>query len=163
MRVFERFSTLDTVSSGARRSFWDAGPLPIVPLFGYDLSRYDELFEDKLSLFAELLKGGPVTWSGHARGGFRRVGLSADRKREARPGLAWGEPGIGGARGTLRSAVDARDHRRQSRAFRPFVDLYRQALEKLGQPMLPVAVHSPGYVAATDERARNGSGRTTKR
>jgi alkanesulfonate monooxygenase SsuD/methylene tetrahydromethanopterin reductase-like flavin-dependent oxidoreductase (luciferase family) len=38
--------------------------------------------------------------------------------------------------------------------FRPFVDLYRQALEKLGQSMLPIAVHSPGHVAATDEQAR---------
>jgi alkanesulfonate monooxygenase SsuD/methylene tetrahydromethanopterin reductase-like flavin-dependent oxidoreductase (luciferase family) len=39
--------------------------------------------------------------------------------------------------------------------FRPYVDLYREALEKLGRPMLPVAVHSPGHVAATDEQARN--------
>jgi alkanesulfonate monooxygenase SsuD/methylene tetrahydromethanopterin reductase-like flavin-dependent oxidoreductase (luciferase family) len=39
--------------------------------------------------------------------------------------------------------------------FRPFVELYRQALEKLGQPELPVAVHSPGHVATTDEQARN--------
>jgi len=39
--------------------------------------------------------------------------------------------------------------------FRPFVDLFRQALDSLGQPMLPIAVHSPGHVAATDEQARN--------
>jgi alkanesulfonate monooxygenase SsuD/methylene tetrahydromethanopterin reductase-like flavin-dependent oxidoreductase (luciferase family) len=39
--------------------------------------------------------------------------------------------------------------------FRPFVDLYWQALAKLGQPALPIAVHSPGHVAATDEQARN--------
>ena len=39
------------------------------------------------------------------------------------------------------------------RRFRPFVDLYRQSLEQLGQPLLPIAVHSPGHVAATDEQA----------
>jgi alkanesulfonate monooxygenase SsuD/methylene tetrahydromethanopterin reductase-like flavin-dependent oxidoreductase (luciferase family) len=38
--------------------------------------------------------------------------------------------------------------------FRPFVDLYRHALDELGSPQLPVAVHSPGFVAATDEEAR---------
>ena len=39
--------------------------------------------------------------------------------------------------------------------FRPFVDLYLQSLEKLGQPVLPIAVHSPGHVAETDDQARN--------
>ena len=34
------------------------------PLFGYDLADYEELFEEKATLFAELLKGGPVTWDG---------------------------------------------------------------------------------------------------
>ena len=37
--------------------------------------------------------------------------------------------------------------------FRPFVDLYHRALEQFEQPELPVGVHSPGYVAATDEQA----------
>jgi alkanesulfonate monooxygenase SsuD/methylene tetrahydromethanopterin reductase-like flavin-dependent oxidoreductase (luciferase family) len=39
--------------------------------------------------------------------------------------------------------------------FRPFVDLYLKTLEKLGQPPLPIAVHSPGHVAATDDEAKN--------
>jgi alkanesulfonate monooxygenase SsuD/methylene tetrahydromethanopterin reductase-like flavin-dependent oxidoreductase (luciferase family) len=39
--------------------------------------------------------------------------------------------------------------------FRPFVELYRQSLEKFGRPMLPVAVHSPGHVAGSDEQAKN--------
>ena len=38
--------------------------------------------------------------------------------------------------------------------FRSFVDLFRDALAKLGKPMLPVAVHSPGHVAPTDEQAK---------
>jgi len=37
------------------------------PLFGYRLDDYDVLFEEKLQLFAELLKDGPVTWSGTTR------------------------------------------------------------------------------------------------
>src|ERR671929_1455797 len=68
VRVFERFSTLDAASGGraevivGRGSFTES-----FPLFGYPLDRYELLFEEKLSLFVELLKGQPVTWSGQTR------------------------------------------------------------------------------------------------
>jgi alkanesulfonate monooxygenase SsuD/methylene tetrahydromethanopterin reductase-like flavin-dependent oxidoreductase (luciferase family) len=39
--------------------------------------------------------------------------------------------------------------------FRPYVDLYHQSLEQFGQTLQPVAVHSPGYVANTDDEAKN--------
>jgi len=39
--------------------------------------------------------------------------------------------------------------------FRPYVDLYHQSLERFGKPMQPIAVHSPGHVAATDDQAKN--------
>src|SRR3982750_4661058 len=74
VRVFERFSTLDAVSNGRAEVILGRGSFTeSYPLFGYDLSRYDELFEDKLSLFAELLKGGPVTWSGSTRAAISGV------------------------------------------------------------------------------------------
>ena len=76
VRVFERFSTLDAVSSGRAEVILGRGSFTeSYPLFGYDLSRYEELFEDKLSLFAELLKGGPVTWSGTTRAGVSGVSV----------------------------------------------------------------------------------------
>ncbi|MDQ1490055.1 MAG: hypothetical protein QOJ23_2569 [Actinomycetota bacterium] len=37
------------------------------PLFGYDLGDYEQLFEEKTHLFAELLQGGRVTWQGKTR------------------------------------------------------------------------------------------------
>ena len=39
------------------------------------------------------------------------------------------------------------------RRFRPFVDLYHQALDEAGAPRLPVGIHSPGHVADTDAEA----------
>ena len=39
--------------------------------------------------------------------------------------------------------------------FVPFVDLYHRALNALEAPELPVGVHSPGYVADSDEQARD--------
>jgi alkanesulfonate monooxygenase SsuD/methylene tetrahydromethanopterin reductase-like flavin-dependent oxidoreductase (luciferase family) len=41
------------------------------------------------------------------------------------------------------------------RRFRPYVDLFHQSLEQFSQTSQPVAVHSPGYVADSDEEARN--------
>jgi probable LLM family oxidoreductase len=156
VRVFQRFSTLNALSNGRAEVILGRGSFTeSYPLFGYDLSGYEELFEDKLSLFVELLKGRPVTWSGSTRaaisgatihppienGTLRTwIGVGGSPEsvvRAARYGLPLTLAIIGGS--------PAR--------FRPFVDLYRQALDKLGQPELPVAVHSPGHVAATDEQA----------
>jgi alkanesulfonate monooxygenase SsuD/methylene tetrahydromethanopterin reductase-like flavin-dependent oxidoreductase (luciferase family) len=36
----------------------------------------------------------------------------------------------------------------------PYVELYRKTLAQLGKPMLPIGVHSPGHVAATDQQAK---------
>src|SRR3954468_20258760 len=158
VRVFERFSTLNAVSNGRAEVILGRGSFTeSYPLFGYDLSRYDELFEDKLSLFAELLKGGPVTWTGSTRTAVS--GVEVHPPIENGTLRTWG--GVGGS---PESVVRAARYRLpltlaiiggSPRRFRPFVDLYRDALEKLGQPLLPVAVHSPGHVAATDEQARN--------
>jgi alkanesulfonate monooxygenase SsuD/methylene tetrahydromethanopterin reductase-like flavin-dependent oxidoreductase (luciferase family) len=37
--------------------------------------------------------------------------------------------------------------------FQPYIDLYNRALEQLGEPRHQVGVHSPGYVANSDEEA----------
>ena len=157
VRVFQRFSTLNAISSGRAEVILGRGSFTeSYPLFGYDLSRYEELFEDKLSLFAELLKGHAVNWNGTTRapvsvdavhppiesGALRTwigVGGSPESvRRAARYGLPLTLAVIGGSPGR----------------FQPFADLYRTLLERSGQPPLPIAVHSPGHVAATDEEAR---------
>ena len=69
VRVFQRFSSLDALSNGRAEVILGRGSfIESFPLFGYALDQYEQLFEEKLNLFAELLKGRPVTWSGHARG-----------------------------------------------------------------------------------------------
>ena len=68
IRVYQRFSTLDAASNGraeiivGRGSFTES-----FPLFGYDLSQYEALFEEKLDLLAALIKQKPVTWHGKTR------------------------------------------------------------------------------------------------
>jgi alkanesulfonate monooxygenase SsuD/methylene tetrahydromethanopterin reductase-like flavin-dependent oxidoreductase (luciferase family) len=74
VRVFQRFSTLNAISGGRAEVILGRGSFTeSYPLFGFDLSRYEELFEDRVSLFAALLKGGPVTWSGTTRSALRET------------------------------------------------------------------------------------------
>ena len=66
IRVFQRFSTLNAVSSGRAEVILGRGSESF-PLFGYNLSDYETLLEEKLDLFAAILKNDAVTWQGHIR------------------------------------------------------------------------------------------------
>jgi probable LLM family oxidoreductase len=158
VRVYERFSTLNALSNGraevivGRGSFTES-----FPLFGFDLAQYELLFEERLELFAALLKEQPVTWSGRTR--------SALRNQRVYPPI---EPGStlrvwAGVGGTPQSVVRAAHYQLplmlaiiggSPRRFTPYVDLFHRALGELGHEMLPIGAHSPGHVAATDEQAR---------
>lgn len=68
VRVFERFATLDALSNGRAEVILGRGSFTeSFPLFGFDLADYNQLFEEKIDLFAELLKEKPVTWTGETR------------------------------------------------------------------------------------------------
>src|SRR6201991_3578762 len=68
IRVFQRFSTLDAVSNGRAEVILGRGSFTeSFPLFGFELRQYEQLFEEKLDLFAALLKQEPVTWEGNLR------------------------------------------------------------------------------------------------
>src|ERR1700742_1415331 len=68
IRVFQRFSTVDAASDGRAEVILGRGSFTeSFPLFGFDLKQYEALFEEKLDLFAALLKQEPVTWQGNLR------------------------------------------------------------------------------------------------
>lgn len=158
VRVFQRFATLDAVSHGRAEVILGRGSFTeSFPLFGFDLNQYQELFEEKLHLFNELLAQEPVTWEGKLRPSLDNqriyppiehgrlttwigVGGSPDSViRAARYGLPLTLAIIGG--GAAR--------------FVPLADLYRRALRQFGKDEQPIGVHSPGHIAETDEQARD--------
>jgi probable LLM family oxidoreductase len=157
VRVFQRYSTLHAISGGRAEVILGRGSsIESFPLFGYDLADYEQLFEEKLHLFAEVLKGGPVTWHGTTRAPLSNQDVVPHL--ESGPFPVW--IGVGGSpQSVVRAArygfslmlaiIGGSPAR-----FAPFSRLFRQALEKFGEPARPVGVHSPGHVAATDERAR---------
>ncbi|MET9473655.1 LLM class flavin-dependent oxidoreductase [Streptomyces sp. NPDC002922] len=156
VRVYQRYATLDAVSNGRAEVILGRGSsTESFPLFGYELSDYDRLFEEKVGLFAELLKEKPVSWSGTTRPSLD--GLSVFPHSESGAIPTW--LGVGGS---PESVVRTARHGFSlmlaiiggpTARFAPFADLFREALDKLGQPARPVGVHSPGHVAATDEQA----------
>lgn len=156
VRVFQRYSTLNAISSGRAEVILGRGSsIDSFPLFGYDLADYEELFEEKTHLFAELLKGGPVTWQGRTRAALFNQDVVPHT--ESGPFPVW--IGVGGSpQSVVRAAhygfslmlaiIGGNPAR-----FAPFAKLFGQALDRFGQSPLPVGVHSPGHVAATDEAA----------
>ena len=157
VRVFQRFSTLDAVSGGRAEVILGRGSFTeSFPLFGYDLDQYEVLFEEKLDLFAGLLRQEPVTWSGTTRPPLNEQRVYPGVEKP--PLKTW--IGVGG---TPQSVVRAARYGLpmmlaiiggDPRRFVPHVDLYRRANAQLGNPPLPLGMHSPGYVAETDEQAR---------
>ena len=157
IRVFQRFATLDAASTGRAEVILGRGSfIESFPLFGFDLAQYEELFEDKLDLFAAVRRQGPVTWHGKTRPPL------ADQLvfPPVETGLLKTWIGVGGSPESviraarydlpLMLAIIGGDPTR----FRPFVDLYHRAFAELDRPVRPIGVHSPGYVAETDAAAR---------
>lgn len=158
VRVFQRFSTLHAIANGRAEVILGRGSFTeSYPLFGYDLNRYEQLFEEKLELFGDLLAGGPVTWEGHTR--------PALKEQSVYPPIEQGTLrtwiGVGGSpESVIRAAkyglpltlaiIGGNPMR-----FKPYVDLYKQALDRFGHEPQPIAVHSPGHVAATDDQAKD--------
>jgi alkanesulfonate monooxygenase SsuD/methylene tetrahydromethanopterin reductase-like flavin-dependent oxidoreductase (luciferase family) len=68
VRLYQQFSTLDAVSNGrAQLVVGRASQTESFPLFGFDLTDYEQLFEEKLELFLRLQREEVVTWSGSTR------------------------------------------------------------------------------------------------
>ncbi|MEU9910637.1 LLM class flavin-dependent oxidoreductase [Streptomyces sp. NPDC051001] len=157
VRVFQRFSTVDALSNGRAEVILGRGSFTeSFPLFGYDLSDYDLLFEEKIELFAKLLEEKPVTWSGTKRAALDNADVFP--RTESGQLTTW--VGVGGSpQSVIRTAhygfplmiaiIGGSPER-----FAPYIDLYQRATDKFGTTAHPVGMHSPGFIADTDEEAR---------
>ena len=157
IRVFQRYSTLNAASNGRAEVILGRGSFTeSFPLFGFELSQYESLFEEKLDLFSALIREPAVTWRGVTRPPL--VNQQVFPRQGDQPFKTW--VGVGGSpESVVRAArydlpmmlaIIGGDPKR----FIPYVDLYKRAFGELEQPVQPIGVHSPGYVAKTDAQAR---------
>src|SRR3981081_3151500 len=146
VRVYTEFATLDAVSNGRAQLIAGRGSLiESFPLFGYELTDYEELFEEKLDLLTRLLRDQPVTWSGKFRSPLPNQYLSPPLPEGHLP--VW--VGVGGSpQSVIRAAryglplmlalIGGPPIR-----FLPLIELYKRALDKYGKPPQRNGMHSP--------------------
>lgn len=158
VRAYQNFATLDLVSKGRAEMVVGRGSsVEAYPLFGFDLKDYDALFKEKLDLLLNIRDNEFVTWSGKFRAPLVNQPVYPRSLQEKLP--VW--LGVGGTpesfarAGTLGLPLMVAIIGGETHRFRPLVDLYREAGRRAGftPEQLKVGLHSPGYVAATDEQA----------
>jgi probable LLM family oxidoreductase len=157
VRVFQRFATLHAATNGRAEVILGRGWFTeSFQLFGCELSEYDALFEEKLGLFAALIRNEIVTWHGK-----RRPPLTNQRvipPIEFGPLKTWIAVGstpesvLRAARYDLPMMLAVIGG--EAQRFMPMIELYRRSFERLGRPARAIGVHSTGYVADTDTQAR---------
>ncbi len=163
VRLYHEFSTLDAVSNGrAQLVLGRASATESFPLFGYDLTDYEQLFEEKLELFMRLQREEKVTWTGATRAPL----VEQELRPRMRPGGIPTWIGVGGSPGSvlraaryglpLMLAVIGGSPQR----FSGHVDLYHRALQQAGHDPQPVG-HTPSDSSPTATRRRPRPGGST--
>jgi len=158
VRVYQNFATLDLVSKGRAELVVGRGSaVESYPLFGFNLNDYDALFKEKLELLLKIRDNEFVTWSGRFRPAMNNLPVYPRALQEKLP--VW--LGVGGTpesfvrAGSLGLPLMVAVIGGETHRFRPLVDLYRNAGLKAGFTLdqLKVGLHSPGYVAETNDKA----------
>lgn len=157
VRVYERFATLDGISDGRTEIMLGRGSFTeSYPLFGYDLQDYDELFDEKITLWSELLKGGKINWKGNHTQKITDTEIypKVDPGHQIRTTV-----GVGGTPESIVRAVNfgfpvmLAIIGGQPTRFKPYVDLYHRATKQFNKPDEPIGMHSHGVIADTHEEA----------
>lgn len=158
VRVYQSFATLDLISKGRAELVVGRGSaVEAYPLFGFDLNDYDALFKEKLELLLKIIEHEFITWSGQFRPALKNQPVYPRSMQEKLP--VW--LGVGGTpesfvrAGALGLPLMVAIIGGETERFRPLIDLYRQAGRRAGftPEQLKVGLHSPGYVATTNEEA----------
>ena len=158
VRVYQEFATLDLISKGRAEMVVGRGSsIEAFPLFGYSLNDYDALFKEKLDLLLKIRDQEFVTWSGRFRPAMQNQPVYPRAIQEKLP--IWlgvgGTPASFARAGALGLPLMVAVIGGRTRRFRSLIDIYREAGDKAGfkQDQLKVGLHSPGYVALTDDKA----------
>ncbi|ATP41901.1 LLM class flavin-dependent oxidoreductase [Solibacillus sp. R5-41] len=159
VRVFQNFSTLDAISNGRAEIMAGRGSfIESFPLFGYDLDDYNELFDEKLELLLELCKNEVVNWQGKHRASIENLQVFPRSVQNPLPVTiaSGGTPQSAVRAGLLGLPLVLAIIGGSPLQFAPLVEYYKRAAIKAGHDVnkLKIASHSHGFIAQTNEQAR---------
>jgi probable LLM family oxidoreductase len=158
VRVFQDFATLDLLSGGRAEIMAGRGSfVESFPLFGYELSAYDRLFEEKLELLLALRDSERVSWRGGQRPAIDDLGVYPRPLQEPLP--VWvavgGAPESAVRAGALGLPMALAIIGGLPERFAPFAAIHREAARQAGHDPATVAlgINSHGFIADTSQRA----------
>ncbi len=157
VRVFQEFTTVDLISGGRAEIMAGRGSfIESFPLFGYDLTNYDELFIEKLDLLLALRDNEKVTWTGKYRPSLKNQGVYPRPEQKIPVWIAVGgtpqsviRAGMLGLPMALAIIGGTPDR------FVPFAELHREAAAKAGYTDVPISINSHGWIAPDSQQAAN--------
>jgi probable LLM family oxidoreductase len=153
VKVYQDFSTIDLISNGraeigvGRGSFIES-----FPLFGYNLSDYDRLFEEKLDLLLNINNNEVVNWEGKLRAPLRDQ-MVLPRATNSGKLPIWIAVG-GTPQSVLRAAVLGLPLvvaiiGGMPKQFQPLIEFYKQEYIKNGHDVskMQIGIHSHSFVS----------------
>lgn len=158
VRVFQQFATLDLLSQGRAEIMAGRGSfIESFPLFGYDLSHYDQLFADRLDLLLKLRESETVHWEGSTRAPLSGQGAYPRPLQAELP--VWiavgGTPQSVARAGYLGLPLAIAIIGGEPRRFAPLFELYREQGRRAGHDpaKLKCSINVHGFIADTMEQA----------
>lgn len=159
VRVYQRFATLDALSNGRAEIMAGRGSfIESFPLFGYDLDDYDLLYKEKLDLLLKINEDETVNWSGKTRAAIENLKVFPRAVQEKLP--IWlatgGNPESSMRAGELGLPITYAIIGGAPSRFKRNIAMYKAVAESNGfdASELSIATHSWGYIAETDEIAK---------
>jgi probable LLM family oxidoreductase len=159
VRVYQDFATVDLLSNGRAEIMAGRGSfIESFPLFGYDLQKYDSLFQEKLEMLMKIQKSEKLSWSGRHRPAIDDLGIYPRSAQAEMP--IWVAVG-GTPESVVRAAVlglpmaiaiigGTPDR------FEPFAELYRSTWKNINRDPkgLKLSINSHGFIAEDAQQAR---------
>jgi probable LLM family oxidoreductase len=157
VRVYQQFATIDQLSKGRAEIMVGRGSfIESFPLFGYNLSDYDELFEEKLKMLLEINRSQSISWKGKFTQTIKGSEIFPRPYQNEIP--IWqavgGTPESAVRAGTLGLPLALAIIGGMPRQFVPFINLYRDTWNRHNhKKAFQLGINSHVYIAENSQQA----------
>jgi len=158
VRVFQQYASVDLVSDGRAEIMVGRGSfIESFPLFGYDISDYDEVFAEHLELLLRLREEEIITWEGKHRPSIDEKGVYPQPVQEVLP--IWvavgGTPQSAYRAGYLNLPMALAIIGGYPEQFKPIAELHQRGALEAGHKPPALSINSHGFIADTSQEAGN--------